>query len=332
MQNKIISKKHKTKRYNTLILICTLIFLMQNCQEHSLLFNPLSENNNNTIPVPDTIEAEPSENDPRKCGLCSPEGKGEETVPILDPITIPEELPNFSDLSADMPPVRSQGIQGSCTAWATTYYLKSYHEKIQHGYDYTTYEHVMSPAFIYNQLVGGNCDAGSVIPRALELLKTQGVNTWSDFPYSDQECTNLPDATLLEKAAKNKIEDYFLTSVPEDNTDPNYTVINIMKALLVDKKPVIAGLDWKNLIFQEEDGETIARSFSTEPVIDCGHAVLIVGYDDDIKAFKFINSWGTEWGNEGYGWIDYAFYLPSDDTKFQEGSGGTCIVAFDKVD
>ena len=32
---------------------------------------------------------------------------------------------------------------------------------------------------------------------------------------------------------------------------------------------------------------------------------MIVGYDDTRSAFKVINSWGTDWGIGGYGWIDY---------------------------
>jgi hypothetical protein len=36
-----------------------------------------------------------------------------------------------------------------------------------------------------------------------------------------------------------------------------------------------------------------------------GHAVTLIGYCDDKKAFKFINSWGTAWGLGGYGWISY---------------------------
>ena len=38
-----------------------------------------------------------------------------------------------------------------------------------------------------------------------------------------------------------------------------------------------------------------------------GHAVLAVGYDNDQQRFRFRNSWGTGWGQEGYGTIPYAY-------------------------
>lgn len=44
-----------------------------------------------------------------------------------------------------------------------------------------------------------------------------------------------------------------------------------------------------------------------------GHAMTIVGYDDNKKsksgkkgAFKLQNSWGTNWGDKGYGWVSYS--------------------------
>jgi hypothetical protein len=43
-----------------------------------------------------------------------------------------------------------------------------------------------------------------------------------------------------------------------------------------------------------------------------GHAVLIVGYNDVTKQFKFKNSWGTSWGNRGYGYLPYEYYLNGD--------------------
>jgi C1A family cysteine protease len=34
-----------------------------------------------------------------------------------------------------------------------------------------------------------------------------------------------------------------------------------------------------------------------------GHAVVVVAHDDLKKEFKFVNDWGTGWGDKGYGYI-----------------------------
>jgi C1A family cysteine protease len=41
------------------------------------------------------------------------------------------------------------------------------------------------------------------------------------------------------------------------------------------------------------------------------HAICIIGYDNNRYggAFEIVNSWGSEWGNDGYLWIKYSdFY------------------------
>ena len=38
-----------------------------------------------------------------------------------------------------------------------------------------------------------------------------------------------------------------------------------------------------------------------------GHCMTIVGYDDKEQVFIIANSWGTEWGDNGYFYLDYAF-------------------------
>ena len=49
--------------------------------------------------------------------------------------------------------------------------------------------------------------------------------------------------------------------------------------------------------------------------IEGGHAIVLVGYDDNDDRYggdgSFIirNSWGTSWGNEGYGRLPYDYVL-----------------------
>ncbi len=38
-----------------------------------------------------------------------------------------------------------------------------------------------------------------------------------------------------------------------------------------------------------------------------GHAVMCVGYDDQAQQFTIRNSWGTQWGQNGYFKMPYAY-------------------------
>jgi hypothetical protein len=41
------------------------------------------------------------------------------------------------------------------------------------------------------------------------------------------------------------------------------------------------------------------------------HAMMVVGYNDTIQAFKVLNSWGNTWGDNGYCWIGYNIFNSS---------------------
>ncbi|WP_229926312.1 C1 family peptidase [Xylella fastidiosa] len=41
--------------------------------------------------------------------------------------------------------------------------------------------------------------------------------------------------------------------------------------------------------------------------LEGGHAVLCVGYDDEIRHFRIRNSWGNNVGEDGYFWMPYEY-------------------------
>lgn len=46
----------------------------------------------------------------------------------------------------------------------------------------------------------------------------------------------------------------------------------------------------------------------TEGVYECaGHAILLTGYDSEKEEFFFKNSWGTNWGDQGYGRASFEY-------------------------
>ena len=40
-----------------------------------------------------------------------------------------------------------------------------------------------------------------------------------------------------------------------------------------------------------------------------GHTMIAVGYDDARKAFRIQNSWGRAFGDGGYAWVSYDFWV-----------------------
>ena len=53
-----------------------------------------------------------------------------------------------------------------------------------------------------------------------------------------------------------------------------------------------------------------------------GHAVCIIGYDDNLYggAFEIVNSWGPNWGNSGYLWIKYSDFYKMYPTFYMIGN------------
>lgn len=41
--------------------------------------------------------------------------------------------------------------------------------------------------------------------------------------------------------------------------------------------------------------------------IDWHHFIYLIGWDDTKKQFEFVNSWGTDWGDKGFGWMPYGY-------------------------
>lgn len=196
------------------------------------------------------------------------------------------------------PPVGDQGSQGSCVGWGTStsravdlYVVKNY----------TTWSNstdILSAAYIYNQVkVNSDCGSGAYIKDALNLLKNQGVSTYSSMPYVEGNCAKQPTSAQKQNASDKKIASW--SSIKKSD-------LNSIKSKLAANHPVVIGISvdqlWedggdKNHVWKKNNGSTFG-----------GHCVSIVGYDDAMNAFYVQNSWGTGWGAQGMIWIDYGMF------------------------
>jgi cathepsin K len=215
----------------------------------------------------------------------------------LQNLEIPANLPASFDLSGFLPEVGNQGRLGSCTAWATVYYGRSL--LFNYSENSSRVQSIrLSPSFIYNQITRGQCK-GTPIARSMQLLVDEGASEWEVFPYQSTGCNVQPTANQRDNASKYKMGDYKILS--------GVNLFAEVKTLLTQGKPVVVAM-----ALDREFGKKDAMGLSAyrphqvkKDQIYGAHAMLVVGYSDQFKAFKLVNSWGDGWGDSGFVWVDY---------------------------
>ena len=233
-----------------------------------------------------------------------------ERIPVADSAFIRHRgLPSSVDLAPHFPVPGRQGNQGSCVGWATTYALKTYHEKRKQNWNLGqppqeggSGEHVFSPAWTYNQINKGR-DRGAHIPHALELLISKGAAPWNVMPYDAKDYRTQPNAEAKRVAQQYRAKSY--DNVPVQNVDA-------LKAELARGIPLVIG------VYTGPDRRACCRNgevfdhFTQRKSV--GHAMVLVGYDDrkvsplgHRGALKIMDSDGPRAATNGFAWVSYQF-------------------------
>jgi C1A family cysteine protease len=216
--------------------------------------------------------------------------------------------PSAYDLSTDpcFPQVRSQGGQGSCAAWATTYYAYGYLEAKDNGWtDASTGNdvHLMSPAWTYNKVNGGT-DSGSSLSGNARIIRDWGATSMANMPYNDQDPVSWGTESAWREAPLHRSVDSFYISYNGDST------VQYVKDLIYSGTPLVFAMDAYEYNPAFSDGNYIMSSFEYDSTT-INHAQTFVGYDDSVTddgetgAFKVVNSWGTNFADDGYYWLTY---------------------------
>jgi len=218
-----------------------------------------------------------------------------EAVPASAPLMTRDytRVPSSYSLKKYTPYPKSQGNQGSCTGWSSTYAARTIVYAIQNNITdrYQITQNAFSPSYVYNQVkVGAECNRGAYISDALGVLQNQGSAKLNQFPY---ECNRAITATDKTKAANYKITGYKRLS------GYGNSILPIIKKSISEKKPVVFSLRCYNSFNAAKemwDGQAdYFRGY---------HAMTVIGYDD--QKFEIMNSWGPHWGNGGFTWIRYS--------------------------
>lgn len=209
-----------------------------------------------------------------------------------------------------LPEIADQGADGTCVGWSAAYYMRTAMEAGKQGLSNqpakiaTT---AFSPSWLYGQVKSGldnGCAEGVFLEDALEVMKTKGTALLSCAPA---DCDAKYDQ-CDEKAANYKIADYATLFNPKDKDATPEQRINAIKSALVEgKNAVLIGMMVPPSFIEEATEHWQAAPGESVDNTAGGHAMAIVGYDDSVKGGSFLiaNSWGKNWGSNGYTWAKY---------------------------
>lgn len=216
------------------------------------------------------------------------------------------------DYRPNLPPVFDQGARGSCVAAATACTIKAFHEISQGDYP----KDGLSAAYLYARCkqLDGILDTEGTYPRiAMQVLQKYGVPPESTMPYSSLTSLSAPEVPCIPVLADARAEPYRIKTYARlcapDDTNRNNLLTTIRQALKNEGPFLLALLVCKNFV---PDANGILPLPSG--MMLGGHAVGIVGDLPDIGCLILRNSWGPEWGIEGYAYLPYEWLFRSSDT------------------
>ena len=230
-----------------------------------------------------------------------------ETTELTAPLTTRslDDLPSYYSLKAFSPTPKSQGNQPSCVGWASGYGARTISYAIKNNWKNNTTlidQNTFSPSFVYNLIKSKtdySCQKGSYVADAMRLMKDYGILKFTDFNYSQQSCTTKPSDHGYNLAKKNKIES-FVRLASWDY--PSNLALKTKKAI-ANNNPVVIGMRISSSFYKVKGTWNGIQTGAIG-----GHAMVVVGYDDSKSggAFEILNSWGTNWGNNGFIWVTYS--------------------------
>lgn len=216
-------------------------------------------------------------------------------------------LPEYVSLERFAPQRLDQGEQGSCVGWGSSYAARTILESSSTGQNPD--EIAMSPSFVYNQIGFENCQ-GAYILNACKVMQQVGCVPKKNFEYTDQSCQRKPDDQLFRFAEDFKIRGYERLSKDGDDYTTDFFAI---KQYLAKGAPVICGMMVGGSFMQDMFGQKVWHPTQDDYSMEGfgGHCMCIIGYDDRLEggAFQIMNSWGSQWGENGIAWIRYKDFM-----------------------
>jgi len=217
------------------------------------------------------------------------------------PEPVLSELPRSVDLRPQCPPVYDQGQLGSCTANAIGAAFEFDQLKQQLP------DFMPSRLFIYfneREIEGTiDTDSGAMIRDGMKSVSKLGVCSEGTWGYDIARFTERPPENAYAEALDHQALVY--------RRVPNR--LHQMQACLAQGYPFVFGFT----VYDSFESPEVAKTGEVplpprgESALG-GHAVLAVGYEDSSQSFIVRNSWGENWGMDGYCTMPYGYLSDPD--------------------
>jgi hypothetical protein len=214
-----------------------------------------------------------------------------------------EGLPKAYSLKQYAPLPGDQEELGTCVAWAVAYAARTISESVaMNRMNQTeTTQNAFSPVYVYRTIRPDDpdCWKGTQIFTALDMMRDSGavrmVAIERTVDFRRVNLTNYADSKTYPIAG-------YVTLFARDEEQKPALITRMIKKSLTEGKPVIVGMNIPDSFLEAKD---IWEPWENPEYFYGGHAMCVVGYDDDRGAFELMNSWGRKWGNGGFMWIPY---------------------------
>ena len=234
--------------------------------------------------------------------------------------TYPSEL----SLQEFQSPVKNQSERGACAYFTTTALAESLIKKktgkvINISEEYLIY---------YGKAVRGDFDYtdGSQAYLNLQALGEGGFFLEKDMPYGPSwfakglpcenykdEADDTPTMCYAHVGPGDEIKDRvikFDNLIVSNMAASSATIIKTMNQTM---SAIIIGLPlhpegWNGETGECDYNEEYRRRCKEDPQAQCGgHSILLTGYNLKERKFYFKNSWGYDWGKDGYGSLSFDY-------------------------
>ena len=208
------------------------------------------------------------------------------------------QKPQFYTIAQFCPPVKQQGTIGSCGSHAFCTAMEILQKKTE-----PRAQVPLSELFHYYRVRCSDYmntlpdDSGQYLRDGAKVCAKEGVSPEKLCPYKSILFNKKPTLFAYSFAKFFRISKY-----------SRCYSIDAIKQGLSENNPVVFAIKIQDDIFLTNTTGNVAGKGK----LIGAHAVCAVGYDDTHSnpdgskgAVNFVNSWGTGWGNKGYGWIGY---------------------------